>query len=300
MNLDNIIKLLERESINYTKYASLKNLNSFKVNAYASLLTFPDTKEKLCLLVSLLNSLNLSYLILGNGTNVVFLNKLYDGVVVSTKLLNNIIVKNNVIEADCGASATSLSKIALNNYLSGLEFCYGLPGSVGGIVYMNASAYGSQVSDIIVCIEYFDYSKNKICCYTQNDNIFDTKMSIFQINNGLILNAKFKLSKKNYNYIYERMNEYFNKRKSTQPLELPSAGSVFKRPKNSFASKLIDEAGLKGKRVGDAQVSLKHAGFIVNLGSATGEEIYQLTQYIKNDIYQRFNVELEEEIIFIK
>ena len=94
MNLDNIIKLLERESINYTKYASLKNLNSFKVNAYASLLTFPDTKEKLCLLVSLLNSLNLSYLILGNGTNVVFLNKLYDGVVVSTKLLNNIIVKN--------------------------------------------------------------------------------------------------------------------------------------------------------------------------------------------------------------
>jgi UDP-N-acetylmuramate dehydrogenase len=186
MKLEKFIKLLEQNSIKYLKNASLKFLNSFKVDAYADLLVFPDTSEKLCLIISLINRYNFKHFILGNGTNVVFQTQHYNGIVVSTRLLKNVTINENIIEAECGVSATGLSQIALNNSLSGLEFCYGIPGSVGGVVYMNASAYGSQVSDVVDRVEYYDCLKNEICYYTKNDNIFSTKMSVFQSSNEVV------------------------------------------------------------------------------------------------------------------
>ncbi|MBQ7760735.1 MAG: UDP-N-acetylmuramate dehydrogenase [Clostridia bacterium] len=300
MLLDKFLSTLDANSIIYLKNAPLLNLNSFRLDSYAKVLVYPETKEELCYVIEQIIRYNLKYFVLGNGTNVVFLDKNYDGIIVSTRNLNRIKVLGETIEAECGALATKLSSVALESSLAGLEFCYGLPGSVGGAVYMNASAYGSQISDIVFKTQYFNLSKNKVYEIYQNEHKFSAKKSIFQDNKGLILSSTFKLKKGQYIDINNKMNELITKRKSTQPLNLPSAGSVFKRPLSNYASKLIDEAGLKGKRVGDAQVSIKHAGFIVNLGRATGKDILRLTQIIKAEVKLKFNIELEEEIIFVK
>lgn len=293
-----LYQYLNDNGIEYEIDAKIASYVSLRVGGIADVMIFPDTIEKFCNLVTYVHGRFKCY-ILGNGTNCYF-GEYYNGVIISTVKLNGIKVQDNQIIAECGASLTRCAVYACDNGLTGFEFLFGIPGSIGGGVYMNASAYGSMVSDYVKECTVYDINKKAIVTLNKNDLLFDVKKSIFMERDLFALNVKFQLSYGNREEIHCKMNQYMKKRIESQPLDLPNAGSTFKRPKNAYASKLIDEAGLKGYRIGDAEVSTKHAGFIVNKGSATSNDINMLINKIKVEIREKFSIELEEEIIFVE
>ena len=191
-------------------------------------------------------------------------------------------------------------KLARDNNLSGMEELYGIPGTVGGAVYMNAGAYGGEISSCIETVEVFDLNEGNIKQFNKKDCCFGYRKSFFMNDNYVILSAVLKLTKSSKESICQKMNDYMSRRKEKQPLEYPSAGSVFKRPEGCFAGALIEQCGLKGYQIGGARVSDKHAGFIVNVGGATCEDVMRLIEHIKNEVMQKFGIELECEIKPIK
>ena len=298
MFFEDLCLYLDVNSIDYKKDAEIAPYVSIRVGGIASFIAFPDSIEKLCNLINYVRG-RIKYYILGNGTNCYFADY-YDGLIIITNKINEINISKNSITAECGASLTRCAVYAYENSLTGIEFLYGIPGGVGGGAYMNASAYGYMTSQFIKECLVYDSIQNKILIMSREGLDFGIKHSVFMSKEYFVLSVTFDLTVGNKDKIKCLMDSYMNKRIVSQPLDIPSAGSAFKRPKNDYASRLIDRAGLKGYRIGDAEVSTKHAGFIVNRGSATANDINKLLYEIKETIKEKFDIELEEEIIFVE
>ncbi len=258
----------------------------------------PDTVEKAATLIKFLNEHNIKHYFLGNGSNVIFSDEDFDGVIIKTSSLTGIEINGNTVKAGAGVLMTALAKKLQENNLSGLEFCYGIPGNVGGGIYMNAGAYGGEISQCLVSVEYID-ENGVLHTISKADCDFSYRHSRFMNEKWLIVSATFEMCEKDGAEMLEFMEDIMQRRKDKQPLDKPSAGSSFKRPVGYFAAALIDECGLKGLTVGGAQVSEKHAGFIVNIGGATCRDIVNLADKVRQIVLQEKGVQLEKEMIIV-
>jgi len=294
-----LVEILKLENIDFRENESVALHSSFKIGGIAKISVFPDSREKLLTVLSALKKQNIKFEVIGNASNILFAFDFYDGAIVFTSGISDVEFFENRVRAACGVSLTYLAQLAAKKSLSGLEFAYGIPALVGGAVYMNAGAYGSSVSDVLVNSLAYDCDTDEVIEII--DHRFGYRESIYMKNTNFIcLEATFSLTPAPEDQIREKMQENMRSRREKQPLEYPSAGSYFKRPKESFAGKLIEDCGLKGERIGDAEVSVKHAGFIINRGRATAKDILALEEKIKERVMSRFGVELEREVRLIK
>lgn len=277
----------------------LKAHTSFRIGGAARLMLLPESRLELETLARLLFSAGVRPFILGNGSNLLFPDEGYDGVIIKTALINKIEkAGDNIIRAESGALLSQAASFAAKNSLSGMEFAHGIPGSVGGAVIMNAGAYGGEMADIAVKTVYLN-EKTEKCAANGAEQEFSYRHSRFS-SGDIILYTELRLENGSEAEIRAEMDELKQKRRASQPLELPSAGSAFKRPEGGFAARLIDEAGLKGLKVGGAQVSEKHAGFIVNTGGATAADVLKLIEKIQAAVFAASGIRLEPEIRIVK
>lgn len=279
---------------------SLKDYNTFKIGGTAELLVMPEDCGTLKGLLEIMKENDIQYYFLGNGSNVLIADKYFNGVFIILSRVNHIEVREDYIYADCGATLNRLAGIARDNNLSGLEFAYGIPGTLGGAIYMNAGAYGGQMSDVVSASKYLNLDTLEIKTISARAHQFDYRKSIFGENNFLILSSVLKLNYGNKSEIEAAMQKNMSARKEKQPLEYPSAGSVFKRGENYFAAKVIEDCGLKGAIVGGAQVSEKHAGFIINKGGASYQDVINLIEHIKSVVFEKTGIKLEREVRIIE
>ncbi len=272
---------------------------SFKIGGPADLFLMPETHEQLRQVLAAAKEYNIPIFVMGNGSNLLVGDKGIRGAVVSLyKKMNNVVVDGEKLHAGCGALMSTVASTALSAELEGFEFASGIPGTIGGGVYMNAGAYGFEMKDIVESVEYMD-SEGNISKISGNDCKFGYRKSIFVENEYIVLGCTFALKKGNKEQIRERINDFTKRRVSKQPVEKPSAGSVFKRPEGYFAGALIEDAGLKGFSIGGAQVSEKHAGFIISKGNATAKDVLDLVEHIQKIVYEKNGVSLETEIKFV-
>lgn len=269
---------------------------TFKIGGAADFFLTPENEEQLRAVYKAAKEAKLPVFILGNGSNLLVGDKGIRGVVVCLfKKMDSVEVSGDEIFVGCGALMSRVSSVALNSELAGFEFASGIPGTVGGGVYMNAGAYGFELKDIIKSVRFMDGDGN-ISELEGCNCEFGYRESIFSKMSYIVLGCTFKLTKDKKELIRERINDYTQRRVTKQPVEKPSAGSVFKRPEGYFAGALIEDANLKGFSVGGAQVSEKHAGFIINKGSATARDVLDLIEYIKDVVYRKNGVMLEPEV----
>ena len=287
----NIEKIIEDESL--SKYTT------FKIGGPAKILIEAVSDEEILKIVKLFDEMKENYLIIGNGSNLLISDEIFERpVIVLDKNFAKIMPIDEVtLYAEAGASLKSLANKALDLELGGLEAISGIPGTVGGAVYMNAGAYGSEIKDVVTKVRCI--KDEKIVELDASEVNFAHRRSIFQEKGYVILGAYFKLEKKAREEIKAEQKDYTQRRVDKQPLEYPSAGSVFKRPTGYYASKLIEDAGLKGLSVGGAMVSKKHSGFIINTGGASFEDVVTLIEKVKAIVKEKFAVDLEEEIRII-
>ena len=282
------------------KDAPMKKYTSFKCGGNASVLVIPDCVDSLKKIIDFCNSQNTKPLIIGNGSNLLVTDNGINGVVI--KIGSDIskieLLDETTIRCEAGASLKSLCMFALENSLSGLEFAYGIPGTLGGAVYMNAGAYGGEMKDVLVSTTHIDFDGN-IGELFQEDLNLRYRGSAYTDNNYTIVSAVMKLKKADKKDIKEAMDDKLQKRKEKQPLEYGSAGSTFKRPTGYFAGALIEESGLKGYTVGGAQVSEKHAGFVINKNNATATDVINLIRDVQKIVFEKHGVMLETEVKII-
>lgn len=276
------------------KNKSLKNYTSFKIGGKAKYIVEPSSFTELIELINYLNKQKIKHFVLGNGTNVLASDNGFNGVIISTKGLNTIRMFSDVVQVFAGANLNTVCKFYLDNNMGGFESAFGIPGTVGGAVKMNASAYDFETSKMVLGV--FALTNGKVEYYNNLQCEFSYRNSVFK--NSVILMVEFK--KGNTGCDKCKMNYVMQTRKSLQPLNLPSAGSVFKREQGVAVSKIIDELGLKGLTVGGAKVSEKHAGFIVNFNNATAKDVKELIKIIKAEVLKLRGIELTEEINFIE
>ena len=300
MDFNDIIDFCIQTSTKYQIDGKTADITSVRIGKTARLIVYPSSVEIFCSLLHKIKLNNYKFIILGNGTNCYFCDN-YNGIVLCTKYLDSILVNDNLITAMCGANLSNLCAMALFHSLSGLEFAYGIPGTVGGALYMNAAAFGGAIGDLVEKTVVYDTQSDTVLELDNKSQRFSSKKSIFSENKSfVVLQSCLKLTRAEYDTIKSKMQEYSKKRKDTQPLNMPSSGSAFKRSNGIIPSLLIDKCGLKGYKIGGAEISKKHAGFIVNSGGATAENINDLLSYIKAKILKEFDVNLEEEIIYIE
>ena len=279
-------------------------ITSFKTGGNIDLIAYPDSVDKMITCVKGAKTHGFRFLVVGRGTNILISDSGYRGLIIKTDKLNNLTVEVDRgcgrILAECGASLTALSIKALKHSLTGLEFAYGIPGSVGGAVFMNAGAYGGEMADIIDYIECYSVSKDEIVRLEKDEIEFSYRYSKLMNKPDLVcINTAMTLEVGHYDSINSVMVANKTTRSEKQPLELPNAGSVFKRHPGYFIGQIVDEMGLKGYTIGGAQVSCKHAGFIVNVGGATTNDVLQLINYLSNKIRERHGFTPECEIRII-
>ena len=274
----------------------MKNHTSFRTGGEADIFVSPDSIKSLKDVIKLFRENDIPFYIFGNGSNMLVSDRGIEGAVIQIRnVFSSIEVKENKITSGAGAILSAVSNAALENSLTGFEFASGIPGSFGGAVFMNAGAYGSEIKNVIKSVlvlnenlELEELSKDRL--------ELGYRSSIFQKNNYIILGGTIELETGNKDNILSEMNELNAKRREKQPLNFASAGSTFKRPEGYFAGKLIEDSGLKGKKIGGAQVSEKHAGFIVNTGTATTDDIINLMDFCKKTVYEKFGVMIEPEV----
>ncbi len=288
----------KNNNIPFRKDELMKNHTSFKIGGKADFYLECGSEESLSAVIKECKRLGLPYFIIGKGSNLLVSDKGVEGVVVNLCGFSGISCDGEIITVGAGVSLANLCTFALENSLSGLEFAYGIPGSVGGALYMNAGAYGGEMSMAIVSARAMDKEGN-IREIKAEDMELGYRKSIFKTNGEIILSASFKLSKDNKSDIKARMDDFMQRRKDKQPLEFPSAGSTFKRPEGHFAGALIEKNNLKGFSVGGAMVSEKHAGFVINYNNATACDVKNLMEKIKEVVRDNDGVELEPEVIFV-
>lgn len=277
----------------------MKNYTTYKVGGYAEALVFPETIDDLIKLLKYCKNNKINYMILGNGSNVIFKDEDYDGIIVNLKKIDNFFIDGTVVTVGAGYNLIKLALKTAHMGLSGLEFASGIPGTVGGAVYMNAGAYKSDmgyiVSEVLVLTPDLKIKK-----MYNKEMAFHYRTSFLKNNKGYIcLEAKLVLKKGNKDDILALLEDRKQRRLMSQPLEYPSAGSVFRNPLDDYAGRLIEEIGYKGKNIGGAYVSEKHANFIINKGGATSNDIKKLIKEIKTKVKEKYNIDLilEQEII---
>ena len=307
--MERLKQQLLAEGIAYRADEPLAAHCTFKIGGPADVFALPETEEQLCRVIALCKEQGVKYYLLGNGSNILFEDAGYRGVVIETMALKMGIgfleqvahpgaapgEVYDAVVAGAGLKLSSLCTAALENSLTGLEFAYGIPGTVGGAVYMNAGAYGGEIR--AVC----RWSQEMLPDGTlvRREGVsqgFGYRTSVFQHTDGVIVRACFALQPGDPGIIRETMRELMTRRTASQPLDLPSAGSAFKRPQGGYAAALIESAGLKGLTVGGAQVSEKHAGFVVNRGGATAADVLELLRQVQQRVLEHSGIRLEPEI----
>ena len=272
---------------------------TFRVGGNAALMAMPKNREEAICTVRTAIAMGVQPFYLGNGSNLLVSDAGFDGFVIKlSDGFHGMKCDGNQIVADSGALLSRLAVFALENELTGLEFAHGIPGTVGGAVTMNAGAYGGEMAQVVREVTYLD-ENGELCMVDGKECDFRYRHSAFEDGSRLILSVVFELTRGDSAEIRDTMNDLMNRRKDKQPLEFPSAGSTFKRPEGYFAAALIDQCGLKGLTVGGAQVSEKHAGFVVNKGGATCADIKELMKQIKERVYAETGVVLEPEVKFV-
>lgn len=274
---------------------------TFRIGGPAALMVFPADMEHFTGILDILRTSDVRYTVIGNGSDLLFDDAGYDGVVVSTTKLRQTVAEDDVLYAECGASCSAMALKAAKSGLSGLEFAYGIPGTCGGAVFMNAGAYGSEISALSPVVDCFDMSLGEHVVLSGSDLDMSYRHSIFTCRPELIiLGARLRLAYGDSDKIRKTMEDNMACRRAKQPLEYPSAGSVFKRRDGYYMGRVIQDCGLKGCRIGGAQVSEKHAGFIVNRGGATCEEVLKLISHIQNVVVEEYGFMPECEIRYIR
>ncbi len=295
-----IKKKLDEIGVSYLEDEPMAAHTTFRIGGPALLYIRPRSVEELVAAVRLFQDTNMPITIVGKGSNLLVSDAGYPGVILSTESMTEISICENVVTCAAGASVTAAAVAARDGELSGMEFLYGIPGSAAGAVFMNAGAYGGQIADILSSSIYYDMETGVLSTLAGTDHAFDYRYSIYrQYKKWIILSASFALQPGKESEIRGVMEDFIQRRRSKQPLEYPSAGSVFKRYPGRYTGQMIDECGLKGKRIGGAQVSEKHAGFIINKGGATAEDVLRLVDVIREAVLQKFGVEIECEIIYL-
>ncbi len=297
---DNVYKLCKELGIDARYGVAMSTMTTFKIGGDAGLYVEAETKKQLSSLIKYLNDNKIDYIVLGKGSNVLVNDNGIDKVVIKLKgeFCEVSMLDDTTIYCGAGLSLAGLCKEAENKSLSGLEFAWGIPGSVGGAVFMNAGAYGGEMKDVIYSVTHID-KHGKLGVIKAADLDLGYRRSIYKVNGFTIIGVTLKLKLDSKNSIRARMDDYMGRRKDKQPLDFPSAGSVFRRPEGNYAGALIEKCGLKGKSVGGAQVSPKHAGFIVNTGSATAEDVKNLVALIQKTVKEETGYSLQREIIFL-
>ena len=289
---------LNENKISYLENEPMNTHCSFKTGGNADIFVAANSVDDVKNIIDFCRETNTPLTVIGNGSNLLVSDRGIEGIILSLTELNKAEVDQNTLTLQSGISLSRACLLALENSLTGLEFAYGIPGSIGGAVYMNAGAYGGEMADIIVSATVLTPTGN-IITIEKGGMELGYRTSIFKTKGCIILSAKFCLEKGEKTEIKAKMDELMNRRRDKQPLQYPSAGSTFKRPKGHFAGALIEQAGLKGSTVGGAMVSEKHAGFIINYNDATTDNIVDLIKYVKKSVKEKFGIELEKEIIYI-
>ncbi len=278
--------------------AIMAKYTTFKIGGSADLMVEPTSLEALQQILLILKDTDIPYFIFGKGSNLLVGDLGIRGVVIRMNGLNNIKIDDTRIIAEAGISLAKIASVALNANLTGLEFASGIPGTLGGAIFMNAGAYGGEMKDVVTKITVLTQQGEKKIL-TNEEAMFSYRHSIMQERGWIVVEIEMVLEKGDPIEIRRIMNDLNNRRKEKQPLEYPSAGSTFKRPPGYYAGALIEEAGLKGYNIGGAQVSDKHAGFVINKGNATAQDVLRLIQYIQNQIKKKVGVEMEPEVKMI-
>lgn len=273
---------------------------TFKIGGPARLFVQPADRAQLCRAIALCKAQNTRYYLLGNGSNILFADEGYDGAVLDISAMQDTVeVCGTVLTAGAGVRLSALCKTALAHGLTGLEFAYGIPGTVGGAVYMNAGAYGGEMKDVLTTVQYLT-AAGEVQQAAASALDLRYRHSIFEENGGCILSAQFTLTPGEPDAIRARMEELMTKRLDKQPLDKPSAGSTFKRPAGAFAAALIDQCGLRGYRHGGAAISDKHCGFVVNLGGASCADVLALCEQVRAIVKEKTGYDLEKEIRVVR
>lgn len=302
-----IKKIIEEAKLKISKDRILynepmKKYTTFKIGGPAECLVKIESKEELKEILKLANKNNIPINVIGNGSNVLVLDEGISGITLIIKIegvsFYTLDDKKFIVKVGAGEKIAKISRMFFNNSLTGFEEISGIPGTFGGAVRMNAGANGREMKDIVKSVTCVDYSGNEKV-FNNQEMKFDYRKSIIKEEKYIVAEVEIELEKGNSKEIKKKMDEYTKFRKEKQPLEYPSAGSVFKRGEDFITSKLIDEAGLKGCSVGDAEISIKHAGFIINKGNATAKEVLELVNKVKDEVYKKFKkkIELEVEVI---
>jgi UDP-N-acetylmuramate dehydrogenase len=301
MNQYKIFEGLFREfykSENVILDAEMKNYVHFRVGGPADILLIPENKEQVIKSIEICKENNIPYYVVGNGSNLLVKDGGIKGVVIKLSEVKNIEVCGETIEAESGVMLKDVSSAAVENSLTGFEFACGIPGTVGGAVFMNAGAYDGEIAHVIESAEVID-NNGDIKVLTREELELGYRSSIVMKKHYVVLSARFKLKYGEVRKIKEIVQDLTCKRESKQPLEYPSAGSTFKRPAGYYAGKLIQDAGLKGYSIGGATVSEKHSGFVINKSNATAKDILDLIAHIQNEVKKQFGVDLHPEVRII-
>ncbi len=277
----------------------MREYTTFRAGGRAAEMVICSNTEELSEIMEEIKKENKLYLLIGNGSDMLFKDEGYSGTIVKLgEDFQKIERDGDFVKAGAALLLSKVANFALEEELAGFEFASGIPGSVGGALFMNAGAYGGEMKDIVVSATIMD-SEGNVREVPVEDMDLSYRHSIFQSNNAIILFVKYKLSKGDKDMIKAEIKEFTLKRNTKQPIEYPSAGSFFKRPEGYFAGKLIQDSGLKGMSVGGAQVSEKHSGFVINKGGATATDILDLMHLIQNTVYDKFGVKMEPEVRII-
>lgn len=277
----------------------MRKHTTFRIGGNADIFVRPESKEQIAEIIRLCREQDVPYFILGNGSNLLVGDRGFRGVVINIMdNMNDIKVDGGIIKAQAGAMLIKVSRAARDNSLTGLEFASGIPGTIGGAIYMNAGAYGGEMKDVVTKVTAMD-AEGEIYTFGTDELEFSYRHSVIQQRDLIVLDVTMELAAGDQKIIDDRMSELAVARRTKQPLEYPSAGSTFKRPEGYFAGKLIMDAGLRGYRVGDAQVSEKHCGFVVNRGNATADDVIKLIDDVKAKVSEEYDVVLEPEVRMI-
>lgn len=276
----------------------MKKHTTFKIGGCADCLVKVSSVGEISAVVSLCREYDVPFIVIGNGSNLLVGDGGIRGVVIKTEDMSACRVQDEYIYADCGVTLTRLASAAMKNSLSGLEFAGGIPGTLGGGIYMNAGAYGGELADVVESVTYMD-GGGDIKTAARGELNMGYRKSMFTDSDYIILSCVMKLKHDSIENIREKMLEYSRRRLEKQPLTQPSAGSTFKRPEGCFAGKLIEDAGLKGFSIGGAQVSTKHSGFVINTGCATAKDVMDVIDHVQKKVDGQFGIKLEPEVRFV-
>ena len=287
-----LVEIIDKNRI--FKNEMMKKHTSFKIGGPADFFIIIESVEELKAVLKFAKELDIPVTCIGNGSNLLIKDNGIRGLTIKLDF-KDLTINEDEIEAGAGVPIPVLARKAYENGLSGLEFASGIPGTLGGAIKINAGAYGGEFKDVVDFTTYLD-NNLQIHTVSNEDQNFSYRNSRFNNTDDIIISAKMKLKKENKDIIKAKMDELSAKRKDKQPINFPNAGSVFKRKNEYIAAEVIDKCGLKGYNIGDAYISDLHAGFIVNKGNATAQDVIQLIEYIKNTVHEKYNINLELEI----